>query len=53
MKERIIQYLKDEFGIETYEDFVKAVNEYPGVDISILAGGVKHGANKDKMEECG
>lgn len=53
MKERILKYLKDEFGIETEEDFEKAVSEFHGIDISILIGGDNSAAETNQMEKCG
>ena len=52
MKERILKYLKEEFGIETEEDFEKVASEFHGVDISIL-GGDGSASETNQMEKCG
>ena len=51
MKERRVEYLKEEFGIETEEDFEKVASEFHGVDISIL-GGDCSASETNQMEKC-
>lgn len=51
-KEKVLEYLKLEFGIETEDQFYKEYEKFQGLDISLFTKGSEIINDKNKMEKC-
>ena len=50
-KKKLLEYLKNEFGINSEEEFLKEYKKFKGLDISLFVEGSEI-INENQVEKC-
>lgn len=48
----LLKYLKEEYGINSKEEFMEKCKDFKGIDISLFVGGGDIIENKNQVGEC-